>query len=61
MVIAKGVLHHRRFRTTSKYYIRGQRRRAMTKYQDAVAQIVKKAKAVRKKVVGKNGPKKSRN
>ncbi len=60
MVIAKGMLHHRSFRTTSKYYIRGQRRRAMTKYQDAVAQIVKKAKAARNKGAVKNAPKKSR-
>lgn len=50
MAIAKGMLHHRSFRTTSKYYIRGQRRRAMTKYQDAVARIVKNAKKKSRKM-----------
>lgn len=42
--IAQHLLHHRRLRTTSRHYIRGQQRRAGSKYQEAVKRFIKAAR-----------------
>ena len=47
--LAKGVLNHRSFKTTKKYYIRGQMREAVRRYGGAVKDIVKRAKRRRLK------------
>ncbi len=39
--IAAGVLHHRKFKTTAKHYIRGQQRRAFAKYHEGVKQVMR--------------------